>query len=97
MEVDIWIKRMNILISRNGGSITEDYLDAFRVVSNVELTKEEISNIVFTIRDEKGTCDANVITRDIVKSLQGSNNKVKTCSLSSSNGRNWVIKINVDD
>ena len=63
----------------------------FRVVSDVELTKEEISNIVFT------TCDANVIARDIVKSLQESNNKVKTCSLSSSNGRNWVIKINVDD
>lgn len=69
----------------------------FRVVSDVELTKEEISNIVFTIRDEKGACDANVIARDIVKFLQESNNKVKTCSLSSSNGRNWVIKINVDD
>lgn len=69
----------------------------FRVVSDVELTKEEISNIVFTIRDEKGVCDANVIARDIVKFLQESNNKVKTCSLSSSNGRNWVIKINVDD
>ena len=26
MEVGIWIKRMNILISRNGGSITVDYL-----------------------------------------------------------------------
>lgn len=69
----------------------------FRVVSDVELTKEEISNIVFTIRDEKGACDANVIARDIVKFLQESNNKVKTCSLSSSNGKNWVIKINVDD
>lgn len=69
----------------------------FRVVSDVELTKEEISNIVFTIRDEKGACDANVIARDIVKFLQESNNKVKTCSLSSSNGRNWVIKINVND
>lgn len=69
----------------------------FKVVSDVELTKEEIGNIVFTIRDEKGACDANVIARDIVKSLQESNNKVKTCSLSSNNGESWLIKINVDD
>ena len=41
----------------------------FRVVSDVELTKEEISNIVFTIRDEKGTCDANVIARDLYRKV----------------------------
>ena len=57
----------------------------FKIISNVELTKEELSNIVFTINEEKRVCDANVIAKDI---------KVKTCSLSSNNGKRWVIKIN---
>ena len=66
----------------------------FKIISNVELTKEELSNIVFTINEEKRVCDANVIAKDIVKDLQTTNNKVKTCSLSSNNGKRWVIKIN---
>ena len=62
-----------------------------------KVTKEEISNIVFTIRDEKGTCDANVIARDIVKSLQENNDNIKTCSLESRDGKSWLIKINFND
>ena len=69
----------------------------FKVVSDVKLTKEEISNIVFTIRDEKGTCDANVIARDIVKPLQENNDNIKTCSLESRDGKSWLIKINFND
>ena len=56
----------------------------FKIISNVELTKEELSNIVFTINEEKRVCDANVIAKDIVKDLQTTSN----------NGKRWVIKIN---
>ena len=67
----------------------------FKVISAVELTKVEVDNIIFFIKDEKEVCDKNVISKNIVESLKETNDKVESCYLSTESSR-WIIKINID-
>ena len=64
----------------------------FKVISAVKLTKEEVDNIVFIIKDEQESCERNVI----VKSLQETNSEVKNCTLANE-GKRLVVKVNVID
>lgn len=68
----------------------------FKIISDVQLTKEERSNIIFIIREQKNICNENVIARNIVKDLQETNIKVRKCTLLSNSGNRWIIKINLD-
>ena len=68
----------------------------FKIISDVNLTKEEVNNIVFTILQEERVCEANVMARDIVKALEITSNKVKSCSVSRNNYSRWVIKLNIE-
>ena len=71
------------------------FVRKFKVISNVILTKEEIRNVIFIIKDEEKCCDKRVLSKDIVKALQTTNSEVKSCNLEV-DGKTSVIKINVD-
>lgn len=67
----------------------------FKIISTVELSKVAVDNIVFFIKDERETCDKNVISQNIVECLREANEKVESCYLSTEGSR-WIIKINLD-
>ena len=67
----------------------------FKVISAVELTNVEVDNIIFFIKDERETCENNVISKNIEENLKESNVEVESCTLIF-DGNRWIIKINID-
>lgn len=67
---------------------------SFEILSDVALTRKEIRKVVFIIRNGvKLKCSENIISRDIVKTIQKTSKDIAIATVMSGNGKNWIVEL----
>lgn len=67
---------------------------SFEILSDVALTRREIRKIAFIIRNGvRLGCSENIISRDIIKTIQKTSKDVAVATVMSGNGKSWIVEL----
>lgn len=71
---------------------------SFEILSDVALTRKEIRQIVFIIRNGvRLRCSENIISRDIVKTIQKNSKDIAIATVMSGNGKDWIVELETEN